>query len=710
MAWFRHVGSDRTELGLGLKPKTVRVDSAKLTVSDGGTARMLTMRGASLEVAPGDLVDCYRIDRVLARGGMGVVVAATDLQLDRQVAIKFIRRELRDDASTQQMFREEARAMARIRHENIVTVYTRGEHKGVPYVVMEYVEGNNLADLLERANHALPIAEILRILRPLCRGLDAIHEAGVIHRDIKPSNVLIGAGFRVAITDLGIAQMFEDPNKNEIAGTPAYLAPEVIKLETVTAAADIYALGTLTFELFTGRMPFAEPNLVDLMKAQVHSTPPAPSRFRRDLSPEVDKIVLRALAKDPRERPRTASEFLATLEAVLLEPGQNAAPKTALIIDDDQDMCVLVRRILLEAYPKLVVHTETSGVEALLYLQSNTPSLVITDLRMPGVGGFEITRALRAGEPREVAIIVMTAVGGAEDWKQLASIGANAFLLKPFVPEELISAVGRLFSYSQSSTATLRAPADAVAARSNIAPIPSSPIWVVAAVPLLILGGILLFWSIRNVDNGSPHQTTGQADNGLTMGLVDREDPTGRLVAQGAAQSSGTTSDATTEGGSETTEGNGETTAGNGETTTDNGETTAGSRATTASNNTTKGTAADDEATSDSSDKKSPKSEPPKKQSKKPEPNPTKDAPKLSERCQRIQAFATRASSLLDWNGVLLQLGKKECWPDRAKVTYLKVRALKELSRFSECVAAGKSSSNPQVKAWVSLCEKRQEQ
>ncbi len=265
--------------------------------------------------APGTLIGgVYRVIGTLGGGGMGVVLLAEDQTLGRDVAIKLVRGQMAVHEEFRARFLAEARAMARVRHENVVTIHAFGEHDHAPYFVMEYVDGTTL-DVWRRRQGQVPPGDALAVLDQLCRGLAAIHASGAIHGDIKPSNVLIGPGLRVAITDLGLTVPVDDVEREQplaIAGTPAYIAPERalgIMSPELAHRADLYSLGVLGFELLTGRLPFEADNAMRWVYLHVNEPPPAPSSVRPDLPPAIDEVLLAALAKDPLERTASAEAF-----------------------------------------------------------------------------------------------------------------------------------------------------------------------------------------------------------------------------------------------------------------------------------------------------------------------------------------------------------------------------------------------------------------
>jgi serine/threonine-protein kinase len=251
-------------------------------------------------------VSRYAVERTLGKGGMATVELAEDTELRRKVAVKRLAASVAEDDVLQKRFFREARVAAALSHPNLVAVYDAGEEDGLPYIVMEYVEGETLADLLARTGPMQPERAVEHLLQ-VCAGLERAHAAGLVHRDIKPQNVLIRNDGVVKIADFGIARMLEGTQLTEagtVLGTAAYLAPEQASGAPVTTAADIYSLGAVAYELLSGRTPYEFESLADLALEQ--RQPPRPLD---GVPPELEQAVLRALAFKPADRPRSASEF-----------------------------------------------------------------------------------------------------------------------------------------------------------------------------------------------------------------------------------------------------------------------------------------------------------------------------------------------------------------------------------------------------------------
>jgi eukaryotic-like serine/threonine-protein kinase len=267
----------------------------------------------------------YEIGPVLGRGGMAEVHTARDTRLGRTVAVKMLRVDLARDPTFQARFRREAQSAASLNHSSIVAVYDTGEDviNGVslPYIVMEYVDGSTLRDLIQSGRRLLP-ERALEITAGVLQALAYSHRNGIIHRDIKPGNVMLTRGGQVKVMDFGIARAMADTSATmtqtaAVIGTAQYLSPEQAKGEPVDARSDLYSAGCLVYELLTGRPPFVGDSPVSVAYQHVREDPVPPSHLDPELSPDIDRIVLTSLAKDPGHRYQDADEMRADIERAI---------------------------------------------------------------------------------------------------------------------------------------------------------------------------------------------------------------------------------------------------------------------------------------------------------------------------------------------------------------------------------------------------------
>lgn len=282
---------------------------------------------------PGSLLaDRYRVVALLGRGGMGEVYRADDLTLGQPVALKFLPEEAAQDPALLDRFRAEVRIARKVSHPNVCRVYDVGEVDGQPYLSMEYVDGEDLASLLRRIGR-LPNDKALDIARQLCAGLAAAHTKGVLHRDLKPANIMLDGRGQAIITDFGLAAFADQAQGAEVrSGTPAYMAPEQLTGKEVTEKSDIYALGLVLYELFTGKRAFSADNLADLVRSRAAGEISRPSSFVKDLDPLVERVILRCLEPEPANRPADALSVAAALPggdplAAALAAGETPSPQ-----------------------------------------------------------------------------------------------------------------------------------------------------------------------------------------------------------------------------------------------------------------------------------------------------------------------------------------------------------------------------------------------
>jgi hypothetical protein len=280
---------------------------------------------------PGRLVASrYRIIALLGKGGMGEVYRADDLTLGQAVAMKFLPDDAGRDDALLERFRNEVRMARRVSHPNVCRVYDVGEVDAQTFFTMEYVDGEDLASLLRRIGR-LPPDKALEIARQLCAGLAAAHTKGVLHRDLKPANIMLDGRGQVVITDFGLAGVADNIRGAEVrSGTPAYMAPEQLTGQEVTMRSDIYALGLVLCEVFTGKRAFAESPA--RIRTPGDHTPSRPSSVVRDLDPIVEKVILRCLEAEPSLRPPSALAVAAALPggdplAAALAAGETPSPQ-----------------------------------------------------------------------------------------------------------------------------------------------------------------------------------------------------------------------------------------------------------------------------------------------------------------------------------------------------------------------------------------------
>jgi serine/threonine protein kinase len=276
-----------------------------------------------VKLDPGDAVGPYRIESLIAEGGMGCVYAALTREGER-VAVKLVKGELASDNSFRRRFDREARYAAHVSHPNVVEVVDAGVQSGIPYLVERFVVGRSLEEVIDE-DGPLPLATVVRLCGQIAEALDAIHAEGIVHRDLKPANVMLDERNDAQITDFGLAKQRNASlltMPGQAVGSLDYMAPEQVRGEEVSAASDVYALGCLMFTCLAGRPPFADRKGVKVLWAHLQDEPPDPCAEREDVPPGLGQVITSALAKDPSDRPPSASEYARRIrEAAPSGPG-----------------------------------------------------------------------------------------------------------------------------------------------------------------------------------------------------------------------------------------------------------------------------------------------------------------------------------------------------------------------------------------------------
>ena len=278
---------------------------------------MIRAEGPSDELASGQILGSYRIDRVVGRGGAGVVYRAIREPDGGVVALKVIRSALAHDEVALRRFQHEARAASRIRHPHLVPLLEAGESDGRPFLVSRFMSGGSLSDRLEEGG-PLGVQAAIELVGQIASGLAALHAAGFVHRDVKTANVLLEPDGTAALGDLGLARgggdtMLTAPGR--AIGTPDYLAPELIRSGEASVASDVYALGCVAFAALTGAPPFAGRGPMQTAFAHLDEAPPDISLSRPEVAARLAAAVVEALAKEPRARPGSAASYAEAIRA-----------------------------------------------------------------------------------------------------------------------------------------------------------------------------------------------------------------------------------------------------------------------------------------------------------------------------------------------------------------------------------------------------------
>ena len=378
------------------------------------------------------LADTYEVRSMIGHGGMGQVFDAHDRGLGRRVAIKA------NWPGIPMSVRNEAQALAAIRHPGVVSVYALGSQRGTDPMVMEHVAGVTLAHHLERLEGAgLPLHERLDMLIAIADGLAAIHRAGISHGDIKPENVLLSASGRVVLTDLGLVRAAYEPDGGLVAGTPSYMAPEIISPKFANAGwhlVDLYAFGVLAYRMIAGVLPFHADDDLDVVLMHADVTAPKLSDTTKT-SKRLSELVEQLMAKEPTDRPQSMDavvwQLRAAKEEVARTAGSGAPPLTVLVVDDDPDIARLVAMYVKQAAPTAEITVARDAQGALESFRKKPPRLVFLDLMMPKMSGFELFTYLRGVHLVDASTVVaMSAGGSATDVSLMLELGAHDFIPK----------------------------------------------------------------------------------------------------------------------------------------------------------------------------------------------------------------------------------------------------------------------------------------
>ena len=279
----------------------------------------------------GENVGPYRITKKLGVGGMATVWKAYHPALDRYVAIKVLHPSFKEDPQFAARFQREARIVAKLSHPHIVPIYDFSEHEGMSYLVMRFIEGRTLKAVLKEG--PLSLDRVLETLEPAGEALAYAHQQGVLHRDIKPSNFIITAEGEVFLTDFGLARMAETTDstlsRDMLVGTPQYISPEQVRGEKLDAGTDIYSLGVVLFEMLTGKVPYDADTPYAVIHDHIFSPLPVPTEFNPDIPEDVERVVLKALAKDRKDRFESVREMISSLRGAVPEEAVEVVPVPA---------------------------------------------------------------------------------------------------------------------------------------------------------------------------------------------------------------------------------------------------------------------------------------------------------------------------------------------------------------------------------------------
>ncbi len=418
-------------------------------MNEGATAPGASSGEASL-FAPGEtLGNVYKIRALLGSGGMGEVYEAADSTLGRRVAIKVAH----PDVDPDYLLRE-GRALAAIRHPGIVTVHAMGQHMGVPFLVLEHIQGLSLDRMIEdRAARKDPFTyrEAVDLLLPIADALASVHQAGLAHRDVKPANVMLAPGGRVVLMDFGLVVPHVDRVGNRIvAGSLPYMAPEALTGDVADGAAplvDVYAMGVLAHELLTGEAPFVGEHPFEVYQAKMTKPTPLVSAQRPDVPEGLVDLISRMIANDASERPNSAEEVLWELRALRKEMDGEGRVRalSVLIVDDDPEMLEALSLFVRAAAGDAEIDTTEHGRGAVQFVRRRVPDLLLLDLDLPDINGIEVCMLLRGMKLGDACMIVsVSGRATPADVDLLRALGVQSLEKGPKLAAELRSLVERI--------------------------------------------------------------------------------------------------------------------------------------------------------------------------------------------------------------------------------------------------------------------------
>jgi eukaryotic-like serine/threonine-protein kinase len=377
----------------------------------------------------------YELGELLGRGGMAEVRRAVDTRLGRQVAVKQLRTDLATDPTFQARFRREAQSAAGLNHPTIVAVYDTGEESdpvtgiSIPYIVMELVEGQTLREVLRDGRKILP-ERALELTQGVLDALSYSHKAGIVHRDIKPANVMLTGNGAVKVMDFGIARAVADTSATmtqtaAVIGTAQYLSPEQARGETVDARSDVYSAGCLLYELLVGRPPFIGDSPVSVAYQHVRENPVPPSQLDSMVTPEIDAIVLKSLAKDPDDRYQSAREMKADIARVLA--GEQATAMVPRVVPEEQVPTRVVAAVPPAPPQTESVVTQTEPVEEEPKRRVGLAILIgVLIVALLGGGAYGLYRLLQPTPPPAPTLVAVPNVvtyTEAQAKQQLTAVG-----------------------------------------------------------------------------------------------------------------------------------------------------------------------------------------------------------------------------------------------------------------------------------------------
>jgi len=398
-----------------------------------------------------EIIGHFKVLELLGHGAMASVYRAFDTSLERDVALKIPDVKYGDNPSFKARFDHEARAMARLRHRNIVQIYSVGEYQGRSYLALEYIKGPSLAKILEDRGR-IDIDEALEYVLQICDAMECAHQANIVHRDLKPGNILVESSGRVLVADFGISKIMSGDTKEEtitFVGTPVYMSPEQCGEGKLDQRTDIYSLGVILYEMIVGHPPFNGASPAEIIKSHLMETPGFPTEQGKELPPNIVKILRKMLAKDPEQRYPDICSLRREIEMwKKWAEAKSAGAKQDTLVNESAPvvLALIPQKILLGAVTAALNNIEhrmvvVANAAELLSKLSNLPAKMAILSHEPGKSGvFRVAEKIRESEKNSDVQLMLLSHGISRGEVETAFVcGVNDIIAEPFDPSVLIS-------------------------------------------------------------------------------------------------------------------------------------------------------------------------------------------------------------------------------------------------------------------------------
>ena len=415
-----------------------------------------------------EYIDHFRVAEVIGHGAMASVYRATDTKLERDVALKIPNARYASNPDFAERFLREARAMGKLRHRNIVQIYSVGKHNGSLFLAMEYVDGVPLSRILADSGR-LEVDEAVECLSQICEAIECAHQRGIVHRDLKPSNILVEFSGRVLVADLGISKMISGNTSEDtltFIGTPIYMSPEQCGEGVLDQRTDVYSLGVIFYEMLVGRPPFSGESPAEIIKSHLMQTLEFPSEEELKLPPRIVKVIRKMLAKNPDGRYPDAHAILHELELWRNESSVRRGPKTKGSEPKGKEpvvLCYVPQKMLLgavEAALKNISHRMVavpSSTELLGRLENVVPKMVVISHQPGRTGVFRLAEQIRqTNKNAQIQLILLTHGISREEVETAFRSGISDIIAEPFDPSILVSKLESILVGEQRSMESRR--------------------------------------------------------------------------------------------------------------------------------------------------------------------------------------------------------------------------------------------------------------